>query len=193
MRVYIDIDDTLANTTRRQRLADAAVGATVSRVHAMIKQFDPRQMVEDEVMPGVDVVETALKEGLPITFLSARPEQTRGATVQWMAKTFPSFQPHQHTVILRDLLASALLSNAAWKVRELQRLHSGHDVFVMIDDDIHNRSAIRSSFPAAHVFSPEEGFRYLDAEVKGASFLPLSILDPAEGPDGWTERDEDPF
>lgn len=152
MKHYIDVDGTIADGSRRSHHL-----GNVNRDAGYFHFFN--EVTGDKLVTGAAILDTVLKNGTDVAFLTGRPERTRGATTAWLSRHFPHFDPSQHAVLMRP--DSLLTPNHLWKVQELALRHTPQDRFVFVDDDKMNRLAVQRSFENAMVMAPLDAWDFL--------------------------------
>ena len=149
MRYYFDLDNTVFDAKHREHhLANTNKDVAWELFY--------REMVKDPLMPGAAQLDSLLKNGADLAFLSARPERWRGDTLSSLSRSFRYFDPSLNEVILRP--NGDYSPASAWKTSELSLRHGREDSFTFVDDDRLNRQYVRAQFPNAVVMSPEDAW-----------------------------------
>jgi len=196
MRVFIDLDGTLANSSHREHYL---TNQNMSKTQRWANFFNPGLIVRDEPLEGMETVNRIL--GSPehdVVFLTARPERTSEATKSWLAKHLTNFNEDENPVISRP--NGDFTPAGVWKSEVLKRY--GADPFLLIDDDKNVRSAVAENFPDSQVMEPQEGWEQLrsgldmaseqgsEEYLDGGEGQPLSVVQDEVSSEDYSDMDE---
>jgi hypothetical protein len=196
MRVFIDLDGTLADGSHREHyLKDQ----NIPEPQRWANFFNPTLVARDEPMDGMNTVNRILESPEhDVVFLTARPASTTKATQAWLAKHLTNFNEDSHPVISKP--GGSRAPAGEWKASVLKEY--GADPFTLIDDSDAVRSAVSESFPDSTVMKPQEGWEQLRAGLDSASeqgsaeYLdegagqPLSVVQDDPVSEDYSDMDE---
>lgn len=163
MRVFIDLDGTVADCSHRERFL---TDQKLSNNQRWANFFNPTLIGQDKPMEGMETINRILTSPEhDVVFLTARPERTTEATKSWLAKHLTNFNGDEHPVISRP--NGNFTPAGTWKASVLDQY--GADPFMLIDNDKSVRSAVADSFPDSMVMEPQEGWEQLRSGLENAS------------------------
>ena len=125
--VVCDIDGTIANDKRRKEEARGVDGQIIWENY-----FEDMKVLHDEPNEELKkrLIEYRTLKGLPIIFLTGRPNKLYSATMRWMFL-------HQIPVdllIMRDISDTSYLNIEDFKTRKLHDILQLYDIEIAFDD-----------------------------------------------------------
>lgn len=93
--VLVDLDGTIADCQHRRHFVDGSTGTAKN----WDKFFDPKLVAQDPVIVGVQNVVLSLSRDFAIIYVTARREELRHTTMEWLRKN--QFWVHPYKLVMR--------------------------------------------------------------------------------------------
>jgi hypothetical protein len=152
-RIVVDIDNTVANPSEREKSLNNDKLPTGIRWNLY---YNADRMSRDGRIPSSSVLNHFLgHEERDVVFITTRPESTREATIEWLSKTFNNFSPEKHRVYMPKKIRKGLES--VWKAELLSAICSVDEAFILLDDNEQSRAAISRNHPNCKTMDPASG------------------------------------